>query len=169
MDDDDVFIGKFDSRIGFGQPRVVPLFDFFQEQISQHVRRELELASYTANVICRHVSTENSWDVKNFGGSLRNLFIGHGAITSAEINGAGLNLLDAAAAANGLIVDFDVRVLIVVLIKPLGIHGVWESRARTGQIRFRARRAEHCGHNCKGHRKSQFHCCSSVLISVCTR
>src|SRR3954465_13022825 len=109
MDDDDIFVGKFDAEIGFGQPRIVPFFDFSKEQISKHVRRELEFAGYTVNVICRHVSAKDSWDVKDFARRLGDLFICHWTITGAEINCSGLNLFYAAAAANGLIIDFDIR------------------------------------------------------------
>src|SRR6476660_4191530 len=103
MDDDDIFVGKFNARIVFGQPWIIPLFDFSQEQISQNVRGEFEFRGYSRNIVRRHISAKDGWDVKHFGGRLRKLFIRHGAITGAEIDGPGLNLLDAAAATNGLI------------------------------------------------------------------
>src|SRR5216684_3170867 len=59
------------------------------------------------------------------------LIVIHGAIGGAEIHGAFCDLLDAAAGAYRLIVDLKIRVLLVVLVKPLGIHGVRKGCART--------------------------------------
>src|SRR5207245_6592668 len=59
------------------------------------------------------------------------LFVVHGAIGSAEIDGAFGDLFDAAARADGLIIDLKVGVFLVILVKPLGIHGIWKCCART--------------------------------------
>src|SRR5260370_124308 len=59
------------------------------------------------------------------------LIVVHGAIGSTEIHGAFGDLLNAAAGANRLIVDLKIGVLLVVLVKPLRIHGVRKSGTRT--------------------------------------
>src|SRR5260370_9593071 len=59
------------------------------------------------------------------------LVVVHGAVGSGDIRGAFGHLLDAAAGADRLIVDLKIGVLLVVLVEPLGIHGVRKSRARS--------------------------------------
>src|SRR5260370_40993977 len=59
------------------------------------------------------------------------LVIVHGTVGCAEIHSAFGHLLDAAARADGLIVDLKIGVLLVVLVEPLGIHGVRKCRTRS--------------------------------------
>ena len=60
------------------------------------------------------------------------LIVVHGAIGSAEIHGAFGDLLDAAARADRLVIDLQMDVLLVVFVKPLGIHGIGKCRAGPG-------------------------------------
>src|ERR1700675_930963 len=54
------------------------------------------------------------------------LFVIHGAVGGAEIHGALGYLLDPTAGTYGLVIDLNVSVFFVVLVEPLGIHGVGE-------------------------------------------
>ena len=64
--------------------------------------------------------------MENFEGRSGELFVAHGTVTGAEINCFGLKLLDAAAAANGLIIDLNVRMGFVIFAEPFGIDWIWE-------------------------------------------
>ena len=57
------------------------------------------------------------------------LLVVHGAVGSAEIDGAFGDLLDARAGADGLIVDLNVTVGLVVLVEPFRIDGIREGGA----------------------------------------
>src|SRR5579862_3756649 len=56
-------------------------------------------------------------------------------VAGAEVHRAGLQLADAAAAADRLIVDLNVGVLVVVLAEPLLVNGIGEGRP--GPVQFR--------------------------------
>src|SRR5581483_4282902 len=92
---------------------------------------------------------------------LRKLFVGHGAIASAKINRSGLQLLDAAAAANGLIVNLNVAVCVVIFAEPFLVNGIGKGCACTVKVGLStAYTGQSCGeHQC--HAKLQFHCSSS--------
>src|SRR6266436_1727161 len=59
------------------------------------------------------------------------LLVVHGTIGGAEIHGAFGDLFDAAARTDGLVVDLNIGILLVVFIEPLRIHGVRKRCART--------------------------------------
>ena len=67
--------------------------------------------------------------MQDFEFGLRQLLVAHGAIGSAEINGAGLQLADAAAGADGLIIDLNIGMCGVVNVEPFGIDGIGERGA----------------------------------------
>src|ERR1700752_5135763 len=60
------------------------------------------------------------------------LVVIHRAIGSAEIHSAFGYLLDSTARTNGLVIDLESCVLLVVLIEPFGIHRI--RKGRTGTI-----------------------------------
>ena len=67
----------------------------------------------------------------------RDLFVFHRAIARPEVNRARGHLCDSAAAPNGLVVDLNIRMQIVVLIEPLGINWVRERGACAVQLCLR--------------------------------
>ncbi len=91
---------------------------------------------------------------------LRELFVAHGAVGGAEINRAGLQLADAAAGADGLIIDLNIGMRGVVDVEPFGIDGVGERSAggvekhgsalRCGAGRGERHREHHEPHNQQG-------------------
>ena len=68
---------------------------------------------------------------KNFYLGLRQLLVAHGTIAGTEVDCLRQNLPDSSTAADGLIVDLDIGMSIVVLVEPLGIHRIGESCARS--------------------------------------
>ena len=61
--------------------------------------------------------------MQNFGlGDLRQLFVGHRHVGGAEIHGAFGELADSAARTDGLVVDLDVGMRLVIFLKPLLIN-----------------------------------------------
>ena len=57
------------------------------------------------------------------------LLVGHGTVGGAEVDRTLGDLADAAAGADGLIVDLHARVLLAVFAEPLGVDGIREGRA----------------------------------------
>src|ERR1700704_4440552 len=108
MDHDDRLIRKSNTRIRLGEGGIVPVGDLVQENISEHIRSELDFAGYSGNVVSRHDRTQESRDMEDFNFGLRELFIGHGTIRGSKIPGACQNLANATAAANRLIISLHV-------------------------------------------------------------
>src|SRR5438045_2053247 len=79
------------------------------------------------------------------------LLIGHRAIAGAEVNGSGQHLPYATAASDGLIVDFNIGMRLVIFAKPLRIDRIRErsprsveaSRCQRGSREYRDR-GEQC-------------------------
>src|SRR5580765_7796903 len=61
------------------------------------------------------------------------LLVCHGAVGSAEIDSPFGHLPNSAAGTDGLVVDLNVWVFLVILTEPLRIHGVREGGASTGE------------------------------------
>src|SRR5258708_37690581 len=59
------------------------------------------------------------------------LLVVHGTIRGAKIHGSFGDLFDAAAPTDGLVVDLNIGILLVVFIEPLRVHGVRKRCART--------------------------------------
>src|SRR5208337_286839 len=51
-------------------------------------------------------------------------FVGHRTVACSEINRAVDHLADPAATANGLVIDLNVRMQLVIFAEPLGIDGI---------------------------------------------
>src|SRR5205085_2139240 len=79
------------------------------------------------NVVSGHVGSQDCGNVEDLEMRVGKLLLGHGTITGAEVHRSRGYLPDSAATANGLIIDFNVRMLIVVLTKPLRVNGIRES------------------------------------------
>src|SRR5215472_11990459 len=88
------------------------------------------------------------------------LLVIHGTISGSKIDSAFRNLLNTAAGTNRLIIDLQIRILLVVLIKPFGIHRIGESRPRTvDRQRIRPKDAGNTKYNQKD-------CCSPLHASL---
>ena len=71
------------------------------------------------NVVCGHDRAQHGRDMQDLDFGLRQLLVGHGAVAGSELDGLAQNLADAAAAADGLVVDLHVRMQLVVFAEPL--------------------------------------------------
>src|SRR5205807_2021458 len=131
---DNVRGGKLGSGVDLGQGRIIPFLDFPQKNVGQNLSREVDLALDGGKIVSRDIRAEHCGNMEKLEGSAFELLIGHGAIAGAEVDRAGLNLFNAAAAANRLIVDLNVGMQIVVFAEPLGINWIGKSSARPGQI-----------------------------------
>src|SRR5262249_4591000 len=126
-----------------GDLRVVPLGDLAQEDVREHLARELELRRIR-QIVGRDDRAEHGRDVQELGRRRLELFIAHRAVGGAEVDRARGHLLDAAAAADRLVVEADLGIHLGVLIEPLRVDRVWERRAgavdqRLGRRRLRER------------------------------
>jgi hypothetical protein len=72
----------------------------------------------------------------NFSVHFKQLFVGHGAVSGAKIHSFGRDLANASARADGLIVDLNVGVNFMVLIKPFAVDRIWERSPRSVEYRF---------------------------------
>jgi hypothetical protein len=121
--------GKLEAGVALHQAWIVPLLDLAQENVGQHVRRQLQLAGLDArNVDHRHHPTHDHRELNQAG--LVQLLGFEGRIGGAEINCPFGDLFDAAARPDGLVVQLDVR-LLRVSVGPLRVDGIWERRAGT--------------------------------------
>src|SRR5438309_6882755 len=136
MHHDDVVHGEIHSFVRAGNRGIVPFRNLAQEYPCDGILGEIEFCCHARNVVSRYVSAEDRWEMQNPKAVLvlicLELIVVHRAIGGAEIHGAFRVLLDAAAGADGLIVDFKNGVLLMVLVKPFGIHGVRKRCAGAG-------------------------------------
>ena len=139
MNDRNVLVGKIHPGIDFGNSAIVPLGDLAQIDVGQHVGSELHLAVHAGNVVRRNHGSKNGRNVQYLDLGLGNLLIAHGAVAGAKIHRARLHLTNPAAAANRLIVDLNIGMQIVVLVKPLGVDRVRKGCAGSVQSRLRQR------------------------------
>ena len=145
-----VLVGEFQIGIDFLNRWIVPARDLAKEDVSQNLRGELQIFFNSGNVVSRYYRTHYRWNELNRRLRLLHLLISHAHVTGAEINGSSDDLANAAAAANRLIVDLNLRVLLVVLAKPLGINRIWKCSACSVQSRLGCRRTDQQRCNCKG-------------------
>ena len=88
------------------------------------------------NVVCRNVGAKHGRDVQDLGFRLGQLLVGHRTIGGAKIHCTRQHLADSAAAADGLVIDLNLRMLLVVFAEPLRIDGIRKGRARAVQRRL---------------------------------
>ncbi len=135
MHDDNVLRGKFDALVGVGDSGVVPFGDFAEKYSRQRLRSEIQRGIDAGNVVRRNHGSHYGGKVQDAESVLilesLELIVVQEGIGCAEIHSAFGHLLDAAARADGLIVDLKIGVLLVVLVEPLGIHGVRKCRTRS--------------------------------------
>src|SRR6266851_1192669 len=164
MHHDDVVCGEVHSFVRAGNRGIIPFRNLAQEYTCDSVLGEIEFCSHAGNVVSRYVSAEDRWEMQNPKAVLilesLELIVVHGAIGGAEIHGAFGDLLNAAAGADRLIVNLKIGVLLVVFVKPLGIHGVRKCCARTVD-RERAFRPQ----NASDGKNYQEHSCNSLHSS----
>jgi hypothetical protein len=128
MNQDDRLVREFDIRVVLGQSWIVPGRDFAKKNPSQRFWSELQFRGHPGDVVRRDISTEYGGDMQNLGLGFLELLVGHRAVAGAEVHRAGQHLANATAAADRLIVDFNVRMKLVVLTKPLRVHRIGEGR-----------------------------------------
>src|ERR1035438_397842 len=117
MNNDNFQVGQFDARIVFGDAAVVPVDDFSQEDVSQNVGAEIEVAD-SGDVEDRHYRAKHDRNVNQLYLGSRQLLIGHRSVGGAKINKACSHLFDSTAGADGLVVNLDAWVRRVVLAEP---------------------------------------------------
>src|SRR5271169_549599 len=126
MDHDDGSVRQLYAGIVRRDGVVVPLVDLAQEDAGYGARTELELCLYARYVVGWYHRAQHRGDVEDLELRLRQLLVGHGTVTGAEVHRARRHLPNPAATADRLIVDLNVAVDFVVLIKPLRINGIRE-------------------------------------------
>ena len=109
--------------------RIAPLRDLSQEDAGQGGARKVQGSAEPRNIVRRHDTTQHGGEVHERRGRLLELLIGHGPVGGSEVDRAGRDLADAAARADRLVVEIDVRVDLGVFGEPLGIDWVWEGGA----------------------------------------
>ncbi len=121
MRHDDGLGGQFQIGIEVFNGRIIPFADFAHEDGRQGGAVQLEFARFdTWDIEHRH-------DTAHDGGKLHQagffqVLRLQGLVGAAEIHGLGLSLGDAAAGADGLIIDFH-PIELVVFMSPLRIDG----------------------------------------------
>src|SRR5579859_8012874 len=100
----DVGIWQLGARIVFLDPRVTPLLDLAKENSGQRLRTELQFPC-ARDVIGGNHSAQDGREMERLDRDFRDLLVRHGHVGGAEINRSLRELADAAAGANGLVVD----------------------------------------------------------------
>src|SRR6185312_16702606 len=114
MDYDDWQAGKLNSGVGFGNRGVAPIGDLAEKNSCQHLRRELNTACNTRNVIGRDHGPEHCGNVENFELGFCKLLVCHGPVARTKIHGSRHELANSRAAANALVVDLNVGMSVVI-------------------------------------------------------
>src|ERR1700735_3379924 len=118
MHHNDFLIGQFGTRIVLRDARVVPVGDFAQENVGQHVTAEANVGD-AGNAVNRNYSSEHSWDMNQLDLGGGNHVIGHRHVGCSEVDQAAGDLANAAARTDGLVVDFHARMRRAILAEPL--------------------------------------------------
>ena len=132
VDDGDRPVGQGDARVELLDGGVVPLGDLAQVDVGEDGAGELELAGRDPlDVHHRHHAAHDHRELHQAGlvqlGGLERL------VGGAEVDGLGLDLLDAAAGADRLVVHADAG-LGLVGVRPLGVDRVREGGAGAGDV-----------------------------------
>ena len=122
-------VGQVDARICLGDRRIVPGGDLAQKDSCQRLRRELQFSGNSGNVVGRNHRAQHGRNVQDLGLGLRELLVGHGTVAGAEIHGLRQHLTNAATASDGLVVELNIRMGLVVFAEPLLVHRIGESCA----------------------------------------
>src|SRR6185437_6587900 len=134
MDYDNWQAGKLDTGIGFGNRGVAPIGDLAEKNSCQYLRRELNTACNTRNVIGRDHGPELCRNMEKFELGFCKLLVCHGPVARAKIHGSRHELANSRAAANALVVDLHVGLSVGIFAAPFLIDRVWEGSSRGIQI-----------------------------------
>ena len=128
----DLRIRQFHARIEFGDRHVIPLGNAAEEDAGERIAVEHEFAGFDAvDVVGRHDAAD---DAGKLAEPVFRQFIGvERLVGGAEIDRTGLDLGDAAARADRLVIDV-VAGLLGEAGRPLGQHRIDEAGTRTGDI-----------------------------------
>ena len=130
----DGLVGKINPRIYAGDGLVIPLRNPAQEDSRQRIRGELHFSTHARNVVRRHHRSQHAGNIEDrglpLGSSFLELAVRHRHIAGTKVYRAFRHLANAAAAANGLIVDLNARMQLLVFAEPLRINGIRERGAR---------------------------------------
>ena len=124
--DDDRLVGELHARVVIGNLRVVPFGDLAEVDVGHVFRGELQPLGDAGKVVGDDHCPHDGRDVDEFAGGRLQFLIGQELVACSEIDRLGRDLLDAAAAADGLVVELDRRVDLGVLAEPLGVERVRE-------------------------------------------
>src|SRR6266516_4995760 len=138
MDDDDSLIRQGYAGVDLGYRGIVPGRDLAQVNSGDDLGSELQFALEPGDIVRRYDSSQNRRQMDDLHLSACQLFIGHGAITSSEVNRASSHLTNTATASNGLEVDLNIRMFLVILVKPLGIDRIGKGSTRCVQLGLRS-------------------------------
>src|SRR5882762_10626255 len=159
--DHDIVGRKADALICTRDCRIVPFGNFSEVDSGKSFRGKVQLRGDTGNIVKGNHRAHHGWKMKYsravFVRVGLELLVIHRAIGSAEVYGAFGDLLDAATGTDGLVIDRKIGVLLVVLVKPLGVHGVRKCGAGTGD-RERIIRPQNSGYS----KNYQEHSCDSL-------
>src|SRR6185437_8645903 len=161
MDHHDWQAGKFDARVCFGNRWVAPIRDLAEKYSCQYLRRELNAACNTRNVIGRDHGPEHCRNMEDFELGFGKLLVCHWPVARAKIHGSRHELANSRAAANALVVDLNVGMGVVIFTEPLLIDRVREGRARGIQI-FGNGRSNHQHNGAHQQQKASDHSFSSL-------
>src|SRR4029077_376999 len=90
---------------------------------------ELQFNRDPGNVVGGNIRAQDGGEMKNLELGFFQLVVSHGTIAGAKVNRTCNHLPYTTPAANGLVVDLNLRVELVIFAEPLRIHGVGESGA----------------------------------------
>ena len=140
-------VGQLDAGVEVLNRLVVPLLDLAEVDVGQHRAAEdqrlLDLFQIVGGDDRAH-DERNMDDLAADLLRLLQLFVVHGAVGAAEVEGLGGHLLDAAARADRLVIDLDALGL-VVLGRPLRHHRVHERGPAAVDARLSTRPAAETG------------------------
>jgi hypothetical protein len=155
VDDGHRGVGELDARVLLGEARIVPVRDLAEEEAGERLRRQPEIGH--RRLVGDHDRAEHRRDVLDAGG-LRHLLVGHGGVGGAEVDRALGDLLDATAGADGLVVEANVGLQLVVVAEPLRVERVRKGRTGAGdEQRVGAGGARSCGREEGGRDQSLLH------------
>src|SRR5262249_44479193 len=121
VDDHDFRVGQADAWVQIAQGRVIPLRDLTQVDVGQHGPGEAQRSPDARQVGDRAGRAQdqgNVDDVVAVAAGVGELFPVHRGVGAAEVHGPGNHLGDAAAGADGLVIDLG-RAEVGVVVGPL--------------------------------------------------
>ena len=158
MHHDDILIGQRHAWIDARETRVIPLRDFAEEDVREHVRAEAHRLRHIRQVIRCDDRAEHRGNVQDVATDRGDRRIAHRRVGAAEVDRAIRELPDAAARSDRLIVQLHIGMRLVVRQNPSLINDVWERRPSAVEPYLRDERQHSSGHAVHGgrpHRKSR--------------